>query len=204
MSNEPVLLTRRFFLLGAAATVAVASLPALLPKEITRLPAGHAHLRRKVYEMTLEFERPADKILRDQLLNDDWFRITVKRIGDDDYLHQVAMNIRSSYRWVAHYNSQWDSTPDNPLTVDVEFSRPWLSQFPAVICMGARDYIDAGPPVHVWETHRIFEGIAPPPIVNFMEPDNSLEARLARESFAKKPLPLAFDDDDYEDDDDDD
>jgi hypothetical protein len=48
MSNEPVLLTRRFFLLGAAATVAVASLPALLPKEITRLPAGHAHLRRKV------------------------------------------------------------------------------------------------------------------------------------------------------------
>jgi hypothetical protein len=200
--NEPVLLTRRFFLLGAAATVAVASLPAVLPKEIMRLPAGHAYLRRKVYEMMLEFETPIDKNLRDQLVDGDWFRITVKRIGDDYDLHRVAMNIRSLYRWVAPYDSQWDSTPDNPLTVDVEFSRPWLSQFPAVICMGARDYIDAGPPVHVWETHRIFEGIVPPPIVNFLEPDNSLEARLARQTFAEKPLPLMFDDD-YGDDDDD-
>jgi hypothetical protein len=183
MSNEPVQISRRFFLLAAAATAATFAVPMVPANELVRLPSPHPYLRRKIYDMMVGFELPLDPKGRALLASDGAALIHVRRLNvAEPDLHYMGINIRGCYRWRALADEDMLlSVPTSPINIAIDYTRPELSRIPVHIDMLCLDKVDNGPPIQLIETWRIVDGVYDPPVVSFFEPDNSLKARQERE-----------------------
>jgi hypothetical protein len=186
-------LTRRWFVFGSAAVVAAAVLPetaspALVPEMVPN--SAGVFLRREIFEMALssvEFDlRDADG----QNVRPVVFRLIV---GDRPML-QAAINPNGGhYSWRALESII--QRPHEVLSLDVQSG---YSKCTAAVMY--YDYVDEGPPIRMLATYPIpYEG---PPLVNYLDADNSLEARLARKAAAENAAPIDWDDYDWEDDED--
>ena len=192
--------TRRFFVFGSAAAVAVAALPKVIAppialEEIVLCPAAHVYKRRAVYDIAMGFEVPQD-------FAEDHPAI-IRLMRGDNCLKAFGMNVRGNMRWCV-----WDDseriimTPESTIRIDVEF--PLGRSFPAQVHMMADDTIDEGPPVKVCEFYKIVDGKPEVKGPLFIDTDNSLEARLERKRLweERRIAELTNDfDDDYDDDD---
>jgi hypothetical protein len=211
VSNEPILINRRFFLIGAAATLAATQLPFVPPRAVTALPMPHQFLRRQICEMWMGAELPVS--LKNLPPYDGVMEMAVKRVGPgalpNHNIHTAAMNIRAGYRWSAmDLQDMWFVTPQSPIAIMAHIRDERYARLPIDIGLMCRDFIDEGPPIFVYENHRFVDGAASTTF-NFFEADNSLEARLARESMARVEIASSasawsddYDELEYEEDDD--
>jgi hypothetical protein len=189
-----VVLTRRWFVFGSAAAVAAAALPALaleapaIIKPFTPVVAPHEFLSRRVCDLWATF----DEKLLDGIAEVSMF----VRGSPDPWLH-IGLSTRCSFRWVPRPREELILRPQDHFALAVKSPRGV-----GRIHLTCYDKIDDGPSVALVEEH-IFPQRGPAQI-HYLNPDNSLEARLKREKEAAELAAREVEEDDYDDDYDDD
>ena len=171
-------LTRRWFLFGTAAAIAVATTPSvLLPEEVVQITTPHNFLSRRIRDIIIQFEEP---LKPEGLIQqaDQWARISCWVSGRKYSFCQTQINTRGLFRWVS-MDDAYDPIvlPLEEIRIEVEFSD---HDIPAIVQFTCADTIDEGPPIHLIENYRIVNGVAETSGPFFLEVDNSLEARNER------------------------
>ena len=136
-------LTRRWFILGTAAAVAVAAAP-IFTAEVERVAAVHAYKKRLIYGFMVGFDH--DGI-------DEVASVSLRRIESDYPLHQVMMNVRGFYRWCAVPGSEILALPSHPIIFDIQ-SNTSVGK----IIIECEDKTDDGRSVHVAEFYEFKDG----------------------------------------------
>jgi hypothetical protein len=198
--DDKIKLSRRWFVFGSVAAVAAATIPqpvvALLEPPVVRLPSAHVFLRRAIRDFTFSFvDVPPGEAAEPAFVS-----LFVHRGGkrsEQPVFGPIGIRACATFRWVACGPlDQLIVLPDDTFELVVDARHLHLV---GKLFMVADDTVDEGPPITVVETHDWPNTGPTPPM--FVHVDNSLEARLARQS--NIPLPDFDDDYDYGDDDDD-
>lgn len=192
-------LTRRFFLLGSAAAVAAATIPAaIIIEEIVRLPSAHAFLDRRIMDFTMWFDQPAGS--PDQMVH-----VRLFIAGREGPFYNLSLNTRGYFRWFSHDPLEHPLLlPGDTFRVECKYSR---EDIPAIMQCICADKVDEGPPIHLVENHTFRGGVIESSGPMFLEMDNSLEARLERKrkseeasaEYERKVAAGEITEDDYDD-----
>ena len=164
--------SRRWFVFGSAAAIAAATVPVWIPPAIvTPVSAQSVFLLRKVFELSMWNNGSAAGFLDVFVHNDEvpWHRSGVPPGG--------------MYFWRAMRGNEIDLLPDSTFrmaaTAGIE-----------KIFVGCLDTIDEGPPIYRYEEHTFKPDGSVVVIAGDLDPDNSLEARLARQAAADRASEL--------------
>jgi hypothetical protein len=143
-----MLLTRRFFLLGSAAAVAVAAVPLRLVAPVTPVVSPAPFARRLITELMLT---PCEGLSPDHPIS-----FQLSRPGQDSLLHQISIHPYGRYRWVDCGNPEFSIVVPKAqaLITDVQHPDINLGNGMAEITLVCTDFDERGWMRRLVETHR--------------------------------------------------
>jgi hypothetical protein len=165
-------LTRRWFVFGSAAALALASVPAIVaPDTVQKVLVPGLYKTRKIRDIFASFDLGPEE----QQIN-AFAEMAISRNGTD--IFRIGLNTRGSFRWVA--------APLHEIVVPARGSVNLSVKSPrgvGLVSMVCADDVDDGPPILVSEHYRFPRGGGRPTVDTlFMEVDNSIDARRRREA----------------------